>query len=141
VPGYARFAVLDIDPWKEGEADRIEEVVRTYGDLPATFTVLTGKHGEKRGRHYWYQAPADIALPRKVAGLDLRSGESHVLLPPSRHHSGVEYEVESGDLAKIVQAPEWILSAGSEGQRPGAQSKTAVRTGIGLGKRSKVALS
>lgn len=138
VPGYAGFAVLDIDPWKEGEADRLDEVKRNHGELPPTFTVLTGEHGEDRGRHLWYRASKGASLPRKTDGIDLRSGESYVLMPPSLHYSGIEYEVEAGDLSNVPRAPQWILGAGSEVQP--ARLESQARTGIKLGKRTKAAL-
>jgi hypothetical protein len=141
VPGYAGCAVLDIDLWKEGEEDRLKEVERIHGELPLTFTVLTGQHGDERGRHYWFKVPEGIMLPRKVGGIDLRSGETYVLMPPSRHKSAVEYEAESGDLSYVPDAPRWILDAGSNGQRKESGLENRTRTGVKTGKRTKAALA
>jgi putative DNA primase/helicase len=139
VPGHAGFAVVDVDPWKDGEEDRVERIEQDYGPLPPTFTVLTGQHGDERGRHRWYRVPEGTLLPRKFEGVDVRSGEAYVLMPPSRHQSGIEYEVETGDLANAADGPSWLLDQTTTASSS-PLSNAAERTGLKLGKRTKVAI-
>lgn len=109
VPGHAGFAAVDVDPWKDDQEERVEKIEQNHGPLPPTFTVLTGQHGDHRGRHRWYRVADGSSLPRKFEGIDVRSNEAYGLMPPSRHRSGVEYEVETGDLANAADAPSCLL--------------------------------
>jgi hypothetical protein len=62
-------------------------------------------------------------------------------MPPSRHHSGVNYETRRGDLTSVADAPKWILAAGGKDASDRRMSSQDERTGLRLGKRTKAALA
>ena len=74
--------------------------------LPATLTVTTG-----RGKHYFFSEPpgfsagctqgskGDQLTPRALGpGIDTRGRGGYVVLPPSRHVSGVRYQLTNPDV-------------------------------------------
>ncbi len=94
------FFALDIDPRNGGDESyyRLEE--RLGGDIPATITQITGEYtirGQaKRGRHMLFKAPEGYTWPRDLGslgfpGIDIKHN-GYILLYPSRHITGVQYE-------------------------------------------------
>jgi len=81
--------VLDVDKKRAGD-DVLSELERQHGALPDTPHVLTGGGGV----HIYFAIPS-IHVPNSASkvgeGLDVRGPDGYVLLPPSRHISGVEY--------------------------------------------------
>ena len=71
--------------------------------LPASVITSTSA-----GRaHYWYSTA--LTVPNRVgvvAGLDLRSAGSIIIVPPSRHRSGATYTF--ADETQIAEAPDWL---------------------------------
>ena len=69
VPG-PKFAVVDIDPRKDGETQR----VAALGDLPQTLVVETGEYEvgstTVRGEHRWYVLPEGVAVPKKIGDVE-----------------------------------------------------------------------
>lgn len=136
VPGKGEYVVLDVDPWKEGEDDRLERLLAEHGDLQETLVIASGDHDGTRGHHYWYRNSEGLSLPNKVEGIDVRSGQAYVLMPPSRHVSGVEYEIECGTFGEVADLPGWLASAGRR-QEPQTEVRGARQvTGIPVGKRA-----
>lgn len=140
VPG-PRFAVLDKDPWKDGEQERFAAL----GDLPSTLTVASGAHdvdGETiRGEHRWFEVPEGVRMPSKVGGVDVRSSGQYVLMPPSRHKSGVRYEIVGGSLNAVARVPSALVDgAPAPGAKLLAAPDAGRLTGVPIGRRTARAL-
>ncbi|BCV23272.1 bifunctional DNA primase/polymerase [Gelria sp. Kuro-4] len=65
-----------------------------------------------RGRHYYFTRPQDVPLiPRTHLGL---SGgidiPQYVIAPPSRHHSGHEYQWLTAPTGTPPPAPDWVIA-------------------------------
>lgn len=87
VPATADLIVLDCDPKNGGSPSDLDL------DLPETLTVKTGSGGW----HFYFKKPADIAeIGNRHKGLpegwDVRCDKGQVVLPPSLHYSGNNYE-------------------------------------------------
>lgn len=100
--------VVDVDI-RNGGHTSLHELIQEHGMLPATRTTITGN-----GWHVWFRhdGPTAGKLPD---GLDKRNNNNFVVLPGSRHHSGVSYQW--GKELEIAQAPTWLtdlLGAGAE---------------------------
>jgi hypothetical protein len=75
--------VLDVDP-RHGGGARLAELEREHGALPPTRVSVSGR-GDG-GRHCWFLHPGGLlSTARLGAGLDLKTHNGYVLLPPSRH--------------------------------------------------------
>ena len=74
------FVVIDIDG---------DEGLKTYESLklPKTATVKTG-----RGYHCYFQCNASAISISKLDGIDIKTSNGYVVVPPSNHHSGVRYK-------------------------------------------------
>jgi putative DNA primase/helicase len=144
VPG-PDFVVLDVDPRKPGELGRVAQVIDRHGDFRDTLRMATGRYTVEgnvlRGHHYWFRVPRDIEIRgNKAAGIDLRGTGGYVVMPPSRHASGVNYEVEQGSLATVADAPRWIVDHATRGaQNEGTVCETGDVTGEPLGARTQQA--
>ncbi|MGI8624578.1 MAG: bifunctional DNA primase/polymerase [Solirubrobacteraceae bacterium] len=97
---------LDIDP-RNGGDQTLEEIIKTYGALPATFEVATGGGGQ----HLFFQFPAEAAIRNSTEklgrGLDVKAGNGFVVAAPSIHRSGQQYSIKSGQ--DPVSLPDWLL--------------------------------
>lgn len=101
------FFVLDVDP-RSGGFDSFAKLTDLIGDdffapgTSATNVAITGQYSLKgklvRGNHYYFRADAGEQLKGKLEGfpgIDIKHN-GYLLLNPSRHVSGVEYEWEPG---------------------------------------------
>ncbi len=136
------FFVIDIDPRSGGNESffKFEEMVE--GALPPTVEAETGVYsmGGKtvRGRHLYYKVDSNEQLigNLKAAGLpgiDIKHN-GYVMVPPSRHMSGVEYRWKEGHAPweiLMAEAPEELLSGlRKKGRRSsGATPFTSSSTG------------
>jgi P4 family phage/plasmid primase-like protien len=116
------FVVLDIDPRNDGfeSFDKFEELVE--GAIPKTVEAITGSYTMRgktqRGRHLFYKVSADENLKgnlkaENLPGIDIKHN-GYVLLNPSKHLSGAEYEWKPGHApweTDMVEAPEELLKA------------------------------
>jgi putative DNA primase/helicase len=100
------FLVLDIDPRSGGfeTFNRFEEMVD--GQIPPTVTALTGvyngRSGQVRGKHLYFKVEGNEefigkleTISKDLKGIDVKYN-GYLLLAPSRHVSGVQYEWEPG---------------------------------------------
>ena len=94
--GVNGWTVLDIDTDDRGEISRIAEGLQ----LPRTAMVRTG-----RGYHIYFGAVEGVRPSVSImAHVDVRSGESYVILPPSVHESGRAYRWQV-PLSEITDMP------------------------------------
>jgi len=102
VPGLSDLLIVDVDT-----ASHTAEAERLFGPTP--FRVRTG-----RGMHSYYRwKPKDrCAIPGnlRLRGLnvDLKTGRTIVIFPPSLHDSGVRYAFDDGcnlDMLREVPPP------------------------------------
>ena len=101
--GKSGLVVIDID-----DTSQIRHLQHRH--LPRTLVSKTGSGGY----HLFYLAPEWPLGPTvgrlpglgEVPGIDLRAGESYVILPPSMHPSGRRYEWDT--KAPIAACPSWL---------------------------------
>ena len=115
------FLVIDIDPRSGGHTafSKFEELVE--GALPPTVEAITGEYTlagrTLRGRHIFYRVSEseDLVGNLKSAGIngiDIKHN-GYVLIAPSRHNSGVNYEWAEGKAPweiEMAEAPEELLA-------------------------------
>ena len=101
--------VLDIDG-SAGE-DSLRDLETSYGELPDTPMVLTGK-----GRHYYFKYPGrpiKNSAGKVGPGIDVRAAGGYVVAPPSIHpETGKSYEWELTNNIENVETsevPAWLL--------------------------------
>ena len=80
--------------------------------LPATHTVKTGKD-DHFAYHYYFKQPAGMRIrnsQKKIhPGVDVRGDGGLVVIPPSLHHSGKNYQIEAAGAWELADAPEWLI--------------------------------
>jgi hypothetical protein len=98
------LVVIDIDPRNNGDESFLALESLLDGAIPSTVTALTGEYTVKgkrvRGRHLYFKADPEAQYFKdfsrlRLKGIDIKSN-GYVLLPPSVHSSGVNYEWENG---------------------------------------------
>ena len=117
------FFVIDIDPRSGGPESftKFEELVE--GALPPTVEAITGTYNSNkgvalRGRHLFYRCDESEGLVGNLSkmglsGIDIKHN-GYVLIAPSKHFSGVDYEWVPGHAPwemEIAEAPEELLQA------------------------------
>jgi len=133
------FLVVDIDP-RSGGIDSYEKFLELLDhDLPDTVEQLTGIYSynglSQRGRHMFFKCDEDEKLLGNLKslglpGIDIKHN-GYVLLSPSRHASGVDYEWAEGKAPwqiRVADAPENLLNAIRKGSRRGT-SGTSMTAG------------
>lgn len=113
--------VLDVDrPKKPGDADglkSLEELEAKYGELPHTTRQRTGGGGDQFFFEWTGQEIRNSA--GKVApGIDVRGEGGYVILPPSAHPSGEQYEWCV--RYSLAEAPEWLVDLAMGRPKPEA---------------------
>jgi putative DNA primase/helicase len=140
------FFVIDIDPRSQGfeSFEKFEELVE--GALPPTVEAETGEYSHKgkivRGRHLYYKVDAGEHLKGKFSkdenlpGIDIKHN-GYVMVPPSRHVSGVEYRWKAGHAPweiEMAEAPEELLATLRSGKSStGASVSGNISTRLGEG--------
>jgi len=108
----SRVVVIDVDP-RNGGMNSLDELERVLpGGLPATLTSETGGGG----RHLFYTLPEGVnvkkgPLHKDFPGIDVQGNGSQVVLPPSRHKSGLRYAWADGRVGNeaVEACPEPML--------------------------------
>lgn len=106
VPGYSGYIVLDVDKKPDQGVDGDASLLMLeceHGELPHTWTVRT----PSGGRHLWFRLPDGMVPPANAKpgdGLDVRSGNGYVLLPPSVIDGVGSYAIED-DGVDIAELP------------------------------------
>ena len=80
--------VLDVDGALGEES--LAKLEAKYGPLPKTASVLTG-----RGRHLYFLCPPQglrCSAGKIGPGLDIRGDGGYIIVPPSLHQNGKQYE-------------------------------------------------
>ncbi len=122
------FFVIDIDPRSGGidSWDKFQELMEY--DLPETVEAYTGAYSyngkNSRGRHIYYRVSDSEKLignlkSMNLPGIDIKHN-GYVLLAPSRHFSGVQYEWVEGKAPwqiPMAEANEKLLSVLRKGGR------------------------
>ena len=115
------FLVIDIDP-RSGGVESYDKFLELLDyDLPDTVEQYTGVYAwngsKNRGRHIFYKCSADEKLLGNLKSLDLPGIDikhnGYVMLAPSRHGTGVNYEWVEGKepwSIELAEAPEKLLS-------------------------------
>jgi P4 family phage/plasmid primase-like protien len=114
--------VIDIDPRSGGPDSfaKFEEIVE--GALPPTVEAITGVYTDDgvplRGRHIFYKVDDSEALIGNLNAMGLKGVDikhnGYVLIAPSNHFSGVNYEWTPGHAPwemQVADAPEELLAA------------------------------
>jgi P4 family phage/plasmid primase-like protien len=116
------FFVIDVDPRSGGveSFEKFDEEVGA-GALPKTVMAYTGTYTHKgksvRGRHIFYKVDQEEQLLGNLkslglSGIDIKHN-GYVMLAPSRHGSGVNYEWVEGHAPweiEMAKAPEELLA-------------------------------
>lgn len=106
--------IIDVDPRNFAKGDNpLKRLVADLGiDLSQTFTVKTGGGG----LHIYLRKPADFKvvneLKEKYPGVEFKAEGRFVVGPESIHPgTGQKYEILSGSLDDITEAPQALLDA------------------------------
>ena len=115
--------VTDIDPRNGGERSLYRLECDFAEIMPKTYQVRTGAYNmgyrSARGEHRYFRVPENAkikgALGKEMRGIDLK-WNGYVLLPGSRHLSGVNYELteDSLPISEIADLPPEMLEAFSK---------------------------
>jgi len=118
----ASLLVIDVDP-RHGGPERLAELEREHGPLPATRVSVSGR-GDG-GQHRWFLHPGSRLSPAQLGvGVDLKTHTGYVLLPPSRHPAtGQPYRWAEPTLAPAALPAGWrrLLSPAPAAMVPAAR--------------------
>lgn len=115
------FLVIDIDPRHGGDDSFLKLEERAAGNLPPTVEAITGEYDVRgrpvRGRHLIYRCDPNEKFignfkAAGLGGIDIKHN-GYILVAPSRHFSGFNYEWKPGHAPweiEIAEAPEELLS-------------------------------
>jgi len=135
--------VLDVDAPHGGE-QTLSELVTQFGPLPRTYEQATGN-----GRHLLFAIPDGSPPIRSNAGrlgpgLDVRAEGGYVVLAPSQHANGVEYQWTQYDLTGVVEPavlPLWVVDLLKEAPPSNPVLTSAIEEKIPQGKRHRTLIS
>jgi len=99
--------VLDVDG-VEGESS-LARLVEQCGPLPTTRKVLTGMRYQLYFKHPGGKIRTAAPIDRALPGLDSPGDGGYVVAPPSLHHTGKRYEIDSRVPEQIFEAPAWLV--------------------------------
>jgi len=111
-PSHGKFlVVIDVDAQEHPILEK----------LPRTFSYRTGS----RGHHFWFWSSFPIAnsVSKLAPSVDVRGENGYVVIPPSRHVSGLNYELPEESCWDIADLPVFVLEVLD--QKNQAKQKTA----------------
>jgi len=110
---------LDIDAG-HGGVETLNHLIQKYGQLPNTPMSNTGGGGY----HYLFSYTTEVrnTASKIGAGIDTRGDGGYIVVPPSLHPSGKNYEWDKSHAPSVTElspAPQWLLQLlNSESQTP-----------------------
>lgn len=114
--GRSGLVVLDVDP-RNGGTESLRELMREHGDgFLSPMKVNTGGGG----CHHYYAHSGTADFPAQIAkGIDLKSGNGYVVVPPSVHASDNPYDFDgctllNGEADFLPPVPPWFAERGTE---------------------------
>jgi len=121
---------LDVDKHKGGE-----ETLGKYTPIGHTPEARTPKGGS----HIWLAEPSDVELANAVErleGLDLRTGDGYILLPPSRTLDG-DYKWLPGRHLNghFETCPDWLAEAFKKSPKAGSSESAILPSTVNKGSR------
>jgi len=127
--------VFDIDPRNGGEKSFYRFESEFAEVMPKPYRVITGAYdiGNRRvrGEHWYYRVPGDASiigsLGKDFPGIDIK-WNGYVLLPGSKHFSGVTYELAEDSLpaSAIAELPPEMLEVLSKPKRRRKTSSSVI---------------
>lgn len=113
---------LDIDLKGDGE-DTLFELQQTFQDLPHTVEARTGSGG----RHLLFtsERPVPNSSYRVGSGIDVRGTNGYVIVAPSVHASGGNYEWRAGHFPSetpLAPLPAWLTTLATKPPPPSGKS-------------------
>ena len=104
----SNVCVLDVDFHKGGE-DSLRKMTIQFGNLPKTWTSVTGSGG----RHFFFKTPKDEVIKNavnvaKFQGIDFRGHNGYVVAPGSTGMAG-EYQWLVSSSVPLAPIPPWLL--------------------------------
>lgn len=136
---------MDVDLDKNGHLT-LDDLIHNYGPLPDTVHAITGSGGS----HYLFKYQEGIGNKVDILpGIDIRGDGGYIVVPPSKHISGRQYEWELSSrpyVNPIVDAPQWLLDKiinseeGKSKRKPSSYWAKIIR-GVDEGKRNSTAAS
>lgn len=134
------LVVLDVDG-EDGKSS-FQLLTTTYGPLPKTLCVKTGRTGTDGGRkgcHYYFRAPAGTIIRNSAGtlgkGLDVRGEGGYVVAPPSLHPSGLLYEWLN-PFQPLADLPSWLQAKLAETKPTSAPGAEQLQSSIAEGGRN-----
>jgi hypothetical protein len=124
---------VDVDTDAAGWRDSLRLWRDNGWPLPPTLTQLTGEHRGRRGFHLIYKAPPGVKFnPHPWPGIDIKVGATgYVVGAPSRHPSGVRYElVWKPPITKppVAEAPAWLVEHAAKSSTTSLPTRTRSRS-------------
>lgn len=121
-PKKSKKLVIDIDPRSLGHLSWQKILASLELSEPITWKTITGIYKlqdetEMRGVHLWFEMPYEYNFPANLddlgfPGIDIKFNGG-VLVPPSRHGSGVNYSWDLGQSPtdiEVAKLPETLLN-------------------------------
>ena len=127
------YFALDVDVKSDGPAN-LATIEAERGTLPETVEEITGGGG----RHKFFRTkgkPVQNSTSKIAPGIDIRGDGGYVVVAPSLHASGRQYEWVKGHAPgeiEMAEAPEWLMElvqgghSGASSPLPGKRSQTMV---------------
>lgn len=139
------FFVLDIDTRHNG-LESLDQLTDRYGKLPDTVAAITGS----KGYHFLFKHCRGVRNKvNLVQGIDIRGEGGYIIVSPSSHISGCQYEwvLSSHPLQiGITDSPKWLLDMVLIEKRDQIKAKSSsywldIIQGLGEGQRNNAAAS